>query len=156
MADHTRRGYRPVNMLMIPGDNGVFKTCSLTSQVQAAPGLIIYRFTHSMYFANCQQLYEEITSLAKEADPPLSWICIDASAVDDVDYSAAKTIHSLNRMLQEKEIRLVVAQTMLDVVHDSQFYFRTLLEEGMFFRTLAEMMSSYQQYVEAKREIKQR
>jgi len=43
-----------------------------------------------MYYANSQQLTEEITALVNNAEPPLRWLCIDASAVDDVYYSAAR------------------------------------------------------------------
>ena len=45
--------------------------------------------------------------LAKEAKPPLVWFCIDASAVDDIDYTAAATLRSLYAMLQGQGIRLI-------------------------------------------------
>ena len=64
----------------------------MAKAAQAAPGLIIYRFTHSLYYANCQQLSDEVTFLANTAEPPLRWLCLDASAVDDVDFSAAETL----------------------------------------------------------------
>ena len=44
--------------------------CS-ASKVQALPGLVVYRFTHSMYYANAEQLSQEVTELASSADPPL-------------------------------------------------------------------------------------
>ncbi len=81
LIDHTRRGYHPTNMLLAPGESGIFKQNSLESHTQARPGLMIYRFTHSMYFANAQQLSEEVTTLVKHAEPPLRWFCIEASAV---------------------------------------------------------------------------
>jgi SulP family sulfate permease len=88
LIDHTRRGYRPKNALLEPAASGVWHAKPIASNVQALPGLVIYRFTHSMYYANAEQLSEEITELANTADPPLRWFCIDASAVDDVDFSA--------------------------------------------------------------------
>jgi MFS superfamily sulfate permease-like transporter len=69
---------------------------------------MLYRFTHSMYYANAQLLAEEITYLTNNAEPPLRWFCIDASAIDDVDYSAAETLRSVYAILKEKKIRLVL------------------------------------------------
>ena len=40
-------------------------------------GLLIYRCTHSMYYANVQRLAEEIMYLVNTADPRLRWFCID-------------------------------------------------------------------------------
>jgi hypothetical protein len=45
-----------------------------------------------MYYGNSQQLSEEIVSLVNPAAPPLRWFNLDAYAVDDVDYLAAKTL----------------------------------------------------------------
>jgi MFS superfamily sulfate permease-like transporter len=49
LIDHTRRGYRPKNALLIPAESGVLKPQPVASGAQALPGLAIYRFTHSMY-----------------------------------------------------------------------------------------------------------
>jgi hypothetical protein len=38
-----------------------------------------------MYCTNAQQFSEQVLALANSADPSLSWFCIDAAAIDDVD-----------------------------------------------------------------------
>ena len=58
--------------------------------------ILLVGFLVLSQLANAQQLTEETTQLAATADPPLRWFCIDASAVDDVDYTAAETIRSLS------------------------------------------------------------
>ena len=115
LIDHTRRGYRPKNVVLVPAASGVWHAKPVATRAQAMPGLIIYRFTHSMYYANSQQLSEEILHLVNTAEAPVRWFCLDASAVDDVDYSAAETLRSLYGMLKEKGICLVVAQVLDDV-----------------------------------------
>ena len=102
LIDHTRRGYRPKNAVLVPAGSGVMHAQPVASKAQAVPGLLIYRFTHSMYYANSEQLSEEITDLVNHSDPPLRWLCLDASAVDDVDYSAVETLRSLFGILEEK------------------------------------------------------
>src|SRR6516165_9857477 len=140
LIDHTRRGYAPKNVVLVPSETGVWLPHPWTSKLQAISGLIIYRFTHSMYYANSQRLAEEITALVNTADPPLRWFCIDASAVDDVDYTAAETIRSLYGMLKDKGIRLVVAHVLEDVEAESRYQLRELFGEDAFYDTLGNVL----------------
>ncbi|HBH27387.1 MAG: SulP family inorganic anion transporter [Desulfofustis sp. PB-SRB1] len=143
LIDHTRRGYHPTNLLLAPGAGGIFQPNTLESQVQAEPGLVIYRFTHSMYFANSQQLSQEVTTLVNQAEPPLRWFCIDASSVDDIDYSAAETLRALCQTLKEKDVRLVVAQPMVSVRNDSHYDLLKMIGEDASFETLNDVLKAY-------------
>ena len=145
LIDHTRRGYRPKNVALVPADSGALNARPIATRAQALPGLLIYRFTHSMYYANTEQLTEEITDLANNSEPPLRWLCLDASAVDDVDYSAAETLRSLFTILKDKRIRLVVAQVLDDVKDQSRYEFDQLFGEDAFYDTLEDVMKDYQQ-----------
>jgi len=145
LIDHTRRGYHPKNAVLVPNEAGAWSALPVATMSQAAPGLLIYRFTHSMYYANAQLLTEEITSLANQAQPPLRWFCIDASAVDDVDFSAAETLRALHGILEDKGIRLVVAQVMDDVKAESRYELGQLFGEDAFFDTLGDVKSAYRQ-----------
>ena len=80
LISHTRYGYQPKNAVLLPSDSGGWQPVPVAKAASAAPGLVIYRFTHSMYYANCRQLAEEISFLADTVEPPLRWLCIDASA----------------------------------------------------------------------------
>ena len=148
LIDHTRRGYAPKNTVLAPGETGVWYPRPWASKVQAAPGLFIYHFGHSMYYANSQRLAEEITTLVNTADPPLRWFCIDASAVDDMDYTAAETIRSLHGILKEKGIRMVIANVLEDVRVESSYNMRQLFGDDAFYRTVGEVMKDYQRQTE--------
>jgi MFS superfamily sulfate permease-like transporter len=149
LIDHTRRGYRPKNAVLVPAESGVMRAQPVASKAEALPGLLIYRFTHSMYYANSQQLTEEITGLVNTAEPPLRWLCLDASAVDDVDYSAAESLRSLYGVLKEKGVRIVVAQVMDDVSEESRYRLRELFGEDAFYDTLDDVMEAYRQQTAA-------
>jgi len=103
-----------------------------------------------MYYANSQQLTEEITGLVNNAEPPLRWLCIDASAVDDVDYSAAESLRSLFDMLKDKGVRLVVAQVMDDVREESRYQLRKLFGADAFYDTLDDVLQAYRQQASAE------
>lgn len=127
----------------MPAPSGVWQARPVATKVQALPGLLIYRFTHSMYYANSQQLSEEILHLINSAEPPLRWFCIDASAVDDVDYSAAETLRSLYGILKEKGIRMIVAQVLEDVKAESRYELSRLFGADAFYETLEDVVKDY-------------
>jgi SulP family sulfate permease len=146
LIDHTRRGYSPNNLLLVLNEAGEWCPHSCASRLQAAPGLIIYHFAHSMYYANARRLEEEVIDLVKTADPPLSWLCIDASGVDDVDYTAAETLRSLRETLNRRSIRLVVARVPEGVkAEESHYHLRELFGKDAFYDTLHAVLREYQQ-----------
>ena len=150
LLDHVRRGYRPKNAVIVPAESGGWQAQPVTKAAQAVPGLLIYRFTHSMYYANAEQLSEQVLALVRDAQPPVSWFCIDGSAVDDVDYSAAETLHSIYGILKEQGIRLVFAQVMEDLRAQSRYELSKLVGEEAFYVTLEDVVKAYQQQTDAR------
>jgi high affinity sulfate transporter 1 len=106
---HTRHGYQPKNVVIALSDQGHWRMLPVNSLAQLVPGLLVYRFTHSMYYANAELLMAQVLELARDAQPPPSWFCIDAAAVDDVDFTAAESLLSICSLLKEQGIRLVFA-----------------------------------------------
>ncbi len=68
---------------------------------------------------------------------------LDASAIDDVDYSAAETLRSLFASLEEKGVHLVVAQVMEDVKETSHYQLKELFGEDAFYDTLDDVLKAY-------------
>ena len=143
LIEHTRYGYRPKNAVLVPGESGGRQSQPVATAAQATPGLVIYRFTHSLYYANCRQFADEISYLANTAEPPLRWLCLDASAMDDVDYSAAETLRSVHAKLKAKGIRLVVAEEMEDFKGKARYQLRELLGEDAFYDHLEDLVKEY-------------
>jgi SulP family sulfate permease len=145
LIEHTRYGYRPKNAVLVPGESGGRQPRPVATAAQAAPGLVIYRFTHSLYYANCRQFSDEISLLANTTEPPLRWLCLEASAVDDVDYSAAETLRSVHARLKARGIRLVVADVMEDLKALTRYRFKELFGEDAFYDHLEDVMKQYRQ-----------
>jgi high affinity sulfate transporter 1 len=144
LIDHTRRGYRPKNVVLARGPSG-WNAQPVATRAEALPGLQIYRFTHSMYYANAQQLSDEIIDLVTHSRPPIRWFCIDASAVDDVDYSAAETLLSLSTILKQRGVRLVLMQVLEDVRDRSHFELLKAFGPDCYYDTLEQVVQAYQQ-----------
>jgi MFS superfamily sulfate permease-like transporter len=111
---HVRHGYKPKNSVLAE-ENGRLHTVPLANAGETLPGIVMYRFNHNMYYANSEQLSEEVLNLAKLGPEPVKWLCCDMVAVDDVDFSAAATLRELAKELRERGIRLTFASASDEV-----------------------------------------
>jgi sulfate permease, SulP family len=144
LLSHTRHGYKPQNAVIVADQEG-WKTQPVATQAQFLPGLIIYRFTHGMYYANAELLSQEVTQLAQEAQPPLVWFCLNAAAVDDIDYTAAATLRNLHKFLKKKGIRLVFCKVSPSVLAElDRSGITGLVGQEAFYTTAAEVIRDYQ------------
>jgi len=144
LLDHVRRGYHPKNTVVVANKAGGFHTLPANQAAQFEPGLLVYRFSHSMYYANAEAFSEEALALVKDAQPPLSWFCIDAAAIDDVDFSAAATLRSTHGILKEQGIRLVFAVVADDVKAElDRFGITELVGEDAFFTSGDELLKAF-------------
>jgi MFS superfamily sulfate permease-like transporter len=111
-----------------------------------------YRFNHSMYYANAEQMFEEVSRLAKEAKPPLVWFCIGAGAVDDIDYTAAAALRSIYALLREQGIRLIFFEVSSEVYAQLERSGITgLVGKDAFYTSGAAVFSAYKASQERKR-----
>lgn len=81
--------------------------------------------------------------LVDTADPPLRWLCLDGSAVDDVDFTAGETLRSVFAILRQKGIRPVVAQVMEDLKADSRYRLHGLFDADALYETLEDVLTAY-------------
>lgn len=107
LMEHVRRSYRSQNVVLALDDQGNWKALSVKEPKQALPGLLFYRFAHTIYYANSSQFFHEILELTNQANPALAWFCIDASAVADVDFTAAESIRDIHGVLKARGVRLI-------------------------------------------------
>jgi high affinity sulfate transporter 1 len=141
---HTRRGYKPKNSVVNFDSIGRPHVAPVSSKNQALAGLMIHRFQHSMYYANAEHLSQEVLELVESAQPPLSWFCIDMTAVDDVDFSAAATLREIYTMLKEKGVRLVIAEATEDVRRELDLSEVTdLIGPDAYFATFYDVEEAY-------------
>jgi MFS superfamily sulfate permease-like transporter len=110
---HVRHSYHPTDLL-VTYEDGEPKVSEIRSEVQAAPGLMIYRFGASLYYANAETFQAEVTQLVKHATPPLEWFVLDASAIGDVDYTGAQLLRKLIPALHEQGITFGLASLSPD------------------------------------------
>ncbi|MDX1417082.1 MAG: SulP family inorganic anion transporter [Candidatus Promineifilaceae bacterium] len=146
---HTRHGYRPTNIVLAE-ENGHLRVHRASDPVEALPGLVLYRFSHDMYYANAELLGEELLRLQKTGPDPVQWLCVDMAAVDDVDFSAAATIRESCKELHDKGVQLVFCEVTdhvraeLDVSGITE-----LVGEDSYFPRLEDVIAAYKQKTES-------
>jgi SulP family sulfate permease len=149
---HTRHGYKPKNAVLAVNDSGRQRMVPVNSHAQVMPGLMIYRFHHSMYYANAECFSQEVLGLVNSAQPPLSWFCIDMTAVDDIDFSAAATLRETYSLLKEKGVRLVLAEVEENIrLELDRSELTDLIGKDAFFETLGDVEAAYGAAVSEKK-----
>jgi sulfate permease, SulP family len=106
---HLRRSYSPNNAVLAAGVGHDWEPVPADAVPQAEPGLVVYRWGASLYFANSARFEEEVSALTEGNGSPVKWVCVDAVAMGDVDYSGGETLIQVNNELRERGVRLVVA-----------------------------------------------
>ena len=141
---HTRHGYKPKNAVLEIDTAGKLRMVPVSTHAQMVPGLMVYRFNHSMYYANAEHLSQEVLELVESARPGLAWLCVDAAAVDDIDYSAAATLRETCKLLMGKGVRMVFAEVEEPVRRELDVSGVTdLVGSDGYFQTVPDVEAQY-------------
>jgi len=111
LLDVARRSTTPHTAVLVrvPGTD-TFRDSDIFGDGGAIPGLLIYRFDAPLFFANVSVMEDQLTSLVKEADPPIEWVLIDAESIPDMDTTALQGLGELLEDLSEAGITVVFAR----------------------------------------------
>ena len=146
LIDHLRRSYRPPTGVLQPaGTGGGWHSTEADPGARSLPGLVVYRFAGSLYYANANLFFEQTSAFATADDPP-TWLCIDAAALPDIDYSGGETIRQLYGELHEHGIRLVFAEPMAAVRASLDRYgLYDLLGADAIYPTVSDVVEAFRQ-----------
>ena len=112
IIDHLRRSYRPVDSLIVRDERGHFTSVPVSTGRQIDPGICVYHFAASVYYANAEHFRDEVLGLLDSSPAsatPLHSIVIDAGGIADVDYSGGQMLIELLDELRTRRVRVVVA-----------------------------------------------
>jgi sulfate permease, SulP family len=144
MIAHLRRSYRPNDTVLVVRGPGDIKAEPVAPGVVTLPGLIVYRFTNSLYYANASHFHAEILELLDSAEPKAQWFCIDCAAVYDIDYTGDRLLHELHTELQDRGVRVVLSEVPDSVRRLLDRYGVTrLLGQDAFFETVSQVVAAF-------------
>jgi SulP family sulfate permease len=77
--------------------------------VVTQPGIVVYRFSATLFYANAGFFAEEVRLLCEPASPRVRWVIVDCGAINHVDYSAARMLIALHQDLEREGVELELA-----------------------------------------------
>jgi MFS superfamily sulfate permease-like transporter len=80
--------------------------------------MVIYRFGAPLFYANATPFSEEVRMLAASAPKPLHWLIVDAGAITNVDFTAARVLLEVEKDLAAQGTGLVFAHVQSDLKPD--------------------------------------
>jgi MFS superfamily sulfate permease-like transporter len=104
---HVRHSYRPHTMMLVPDATGRWVVAPAAPGRVTAPGLIVYRFGADLFYANQNRFCEEVHEMVARAPGPLRWFIVDADAITDMDYSAARSVRDLLDDLRRAGVEVI-------------------------------------------------
>ena len=123
---HVRHTYVPRTCVLQVDSEGQLQQVNVQPNLFAAEGIIVYRFEANLFYANAGRLMEEVISLVENSSPTLHWVVLDASGVNDIDYTAAKLLLQLSSELKLRGVRLACVAHSVGVLDEIRRYTRDI------------------------------
>lgn len=109
---HLSHAYRPFDTTIAISPEGRLQATPISTGtvIQAAPGLVIYRFGAGLYYANSARFVEEALAILDEADPRIEWFCLSGASIGDIDFSGAGAIRQVVDEVKKRGAIFVVCE----------------------------------------------
>ena len=139
---HVRHSYRPHTMVLAPDVAGRLTPVPATPGAQTEPGLVIYRFGADLFYANDHRFTEEVLALVEHAPTPVRWFIVEADAITDLDFSAARSMRELFDDLARRKVGIIFARVSPYLRSDMDRHGITAaIGEARIFATLHEAIT---------------
>ena len=111
-----------------------FRDLTESDQIHAVSGVLIYRFSSNLFFANIAVLEQDITD---HITPETRAVILDASGVGSLDITAADRLGILYHKLKEENIRFYMTEHIAGVNDQlRKLGLGYMIEEGAVRRTI--------------------
>jgi sulfate permease, SulP family len=143
VIDHLRHSYNPRNSVLVKSPAGHWQPAPVLPGARTEPGLVIYRFGTSLYYANASRLIDDVMALAGQGSP-LRWMVLDCAAIGDVDYTAAAVVTRVIEHLRKRHIRFAVGSVLGPVREQLDRYgISAALGPGAYYDTPGEALEAF-------------
>jgi sulfate permease, SulP family len=139
-----RHSYRPHTAVLVQDKGNVWQLKPVAPGVVTEPGLVVYRFGAALFYANAGMFADEIRGLAGPSPSPIRWLIVDAGAITNVDYTAAKVVRELQQDLANRGVALVFAHVQSDLRPDlDRHHLTEAIGPDRLFDSLHEALKAY-------------
>jgi sulfate permease, SulP family len=144
IIDHLRHSYAPQSSVLAKSAEGHWRSMPVTPGARTVDGLLVYRFGSGLYFANTARLVADLLTL-RGSGPAVQWLCLDAAAIGDIDYTAATVLTQVVQREQKAGARVVIANVIKPVRNElSRYGIAELIGPSGFYDTSGEVLAEYE------------
>jgi high affinity sulfate transporter 1 len=122
ILDIIRRQYQPKDFVVGTTDLEHPTFQEAVPGVQSEPGLVVFRYDAQLFYANANSFVDDVQSVVEAAPDRVRWLVVDASTLDDVDYSAGLALEGLLNYLDHHEIVVALARADSGLIETLRVY----------------------------------
>jgi sulfate permease, SulP family len=138
-----RHSYHPHTAVLTQSPNGIWQLNPVVPGAASEPGLVIYRFGAPLFYANANHFSEQVRLLAGSAKSTVRWIIVDAGAITNVDFTAARVVREVIQDLHAQNREMAFAHVESDLKPDlDRHHLTDALGPGRIFDTLHEAITA--------------
>jgi MFS superfamily sulfate permease-like transporter len=139
-----RHSYRPHTGVFVVNEGDMWQVVPAVPGAVTKPGLVIYRFGAALFYANAGLFAEQIRGLIGPTPSPVRWLAVDAEAITNVDYTAARMVRQLQKELADGGVVLVFARVPPSLKADLDRHLLTeVIGPAQFFDRLHDAAAAF-------------
>ncbi|MDQ2833707.1 MAG: SulP family inorganic anion transporter [Acidobacteriota bacterium] len=139
-----QHSYHPRNGVMVANATGTWDLIAPKAGAMTEPGLVLYHFGASLFYANAGRFANDVLGLVGTSPSEVRWLIVDAEAMTDVDYSAARVVLELSRNLLDAGVTLGFARLGWNARADFERHHLTeAVGAGNLFSRLHDAVDAY-------------
>jgi MFS superfamily sulfate permease-like transporter len=102
--------YHPHTGVLVTDGDAAWRLSPPVAGATTMPGLAIYRFGAPLFYANAGRFTKEIRAVVGPPPSPVRWLVVDAEAITNIDYTAARVLCELHQELSQAGVTLAFAR----------------------------------------------
>jgi SulP family sulfate permease len=140
---HVRHSYRPHTAVLVEDGLGQWRATPAVPGALSGPGVVVFQFGADLFYANAGRFAEDVRGLIEQAPTPVNWLVVDAGAITNVDYSAARVLRTLQDDLTRDGVVLVLVHAQSSLRADLDRHRLTdIIGADHVFDTLREALAA--------------
>lgn len=108
LLDHVRRHYEARGAVLGIDPAGKVTEAAAEPGAVTRPGLVVFRFSVGVFYANAARFTEQAIALVDVPEPP-KWFVLMADGIDDVDFTGGQTVLELAQQLKARGVEFAVS-----------------------------------------------
>jgi SulP family sulfate permease len=139
-----QHSYHPHTGVMVQNEYGTWDLNSVAAGAMTEPGLVIYRFGATLFYANANRFADEVTCLVGHQPSQVRWLIVEAEAITHLDYSAARVIRELQQNLTSCGTQLGFARMAWELKADfARHQLTEIIDPSLIFNRLHDALAAF-------------